>query len=155
MLPCRAFRRIGDNPMTYIKAEHGVRIEQKQMTGTFVVITAVLPYDWSPCHPLPHITCGPCYMTFTPVSLMFISVQSLSHVRLFATPWTAASQASLSITNSWSLFKLMSIESVMPTNHLLLCRPVFLLHSFFSSIRIFSKESVLCIRWPKYWSFKL
>ena len=104
MLPCRAFRRIGDNPMTYIKAEHGVRIEQKQMTGTFVVITAVLPYDWSPCHPLPHITCGPCYMTFTPVSLMFISVQSLSHVRLFVTPWTAACQAFLSITNSWGLF---------------------------------------------------
>ena len=82
MLPCRAFRRIGNNPMTYIKAEHGVRIEQKQMTSTVVVITAVLPYDWSPCHPLPHITCGPCCMSFTPVSLMFISVQSLSRVRL-------------------------------------------------------------------------
>ena len=81
------------------------------------------------------------------------SVQSLSHVRLFATPWTAARQASLSITNSWSLLKLMSIESVMPSNHLILCHPLLLLPSIFPSIRVFSNESVLCIRWPKYWSF--
>ena len=79
---------------------------------------------------------------------------SLSHVRLFATPWTAASQASLSITNSQSLPKLMSIESVMPSNHLILCRPL-LLRSVFPSIRVFSKESVLRIRWPKYWSFSI
>ena len=81
------------------------------------------------------------------------SVQSLSHVQLFATPWTAARQASLSITNSRSLFKLTFIESVMPSNHLILCRPLLLLPSIFPSIRVFSNESVLYIRWPKYWSF--
>ena len=81
------------------------------------------------------------------------SVQSLSRVRLFATPWTAACQASLSITNSRSLLKLMSIELVMPSNHLILCRPLLLLPSIFPSIRVFSSESVLCIRWPKYRSF--
>ena len=83
---------------------------------------------------------------------MFNSVQLLSHVPLFATPWTAARQASLSITNTRSLHKLMSIESVMPSNHLILCRPL-LLPSIPPSIRVFSNESVLCIRWPKYWSF--
>ena len=82
----------------------------------------------------------------------FSSVQSLSHVWFFAIPWTAALQASLSITNSWSLLKLMSIESVMPSNHLILCH-LLLLPSIFPSIRVFSNESVLCIRWPKYWSF--
>ena len=82
------------------------------------------------------------------------SVQSLSHVRLFATPWTAAHQASLSITNSWSLCKLMSIESVMPSNHRILCRPLLLPPSIFPSIRVFSNESVLHIRWPKDWSFR-
>ena len=81
------------------------------------------------------------------------SVQSLSHVRLFATPWTAARQASLSITNSRSLPKHMSIESVMPSNHLILCRPLLLLPSIFPRIKGFSDESVLHIRWPKYWSF--
>ena len=81
------------------------------------------------------------------------SGQSLSHVRLFVTAWTAAHQASLSITNSWSLLRLMSIESVMPSNHLILCRPLLLLPSIFPRIRIFSKESVLPIKWPKYWSF--
>ena len=81
------------------------------------------------------------------------SVQSLSRVRLFAIPWTAARQASLSITNSQSLPKLMSIKSVMPSNHLILCYPLLLLPSIFPSIRVFSNESVLCIRWPKYWSF--
>ena len=81
------------------------------------------------------------------------SDQSLSHVRLFATPWITAYQASLSFTNSRSLPKLMSIESVMPSNHLILCRPLFLLPSVFPSIRVFSSESVLLIRWPKYWSF--
>ena len=80
------------------------------------------------------------------------SVQSLSHVQLFAPPWTAARQASLSITSSRSLLKLMSIESVMPSNHLILCRPLLPL-SIFPSIRVFSNESVLCIRWSKYWSF--
>ena len=86
---------------------------------------------------------------------IFSSVQSLSHVRLFATPWTAAHQASLSITNSQSSPKLMSIESVMSSNHLILCHPLLLLPSIFPSIRVFSNESVLCIRGPKYWSLSL
>ena len=81
------------------------------------------------------------------------SVQSLSHVRLFVTPWTAARQASLSITNSRSPLKLMSIESVMPSNRFILCCPILLLPSIFPSIKFFSNESVLHIRWPKYWSF--
>ena len=82
-----------------------------------------------------------------------MSVQSLSHVRFFATPWTAARQASLSFTNSYSPLKLMSIESVMPSNHLILCRPLLLPPSVFPSIRVFSNESTLRMRWPKYWSF--
>ena len=84
---------------------------------------------------------------------MFGSVQSLSHVRLFATLWTAAHQASLSITNSRSLLKLISFESVMASNHLILCHPLLLLFSIFPRIRVFSNKSVLLIRWPKYWSF--
>ena len=87
------------------------------------------------------------------INLPHSSVQSLSHVWLFVTPWTAARQASLSITNSWSLLKLMSIESMIPYNHLILCRPLLLPPSIFPSIRVFSNESVLCIRWPKYWIF--
>ena len=83
----------------------------------------------------------------------FSSVQLLSCVGVFATPWTAACQASLPITNSWSLSKLMSIELVTPSNHLILCCPLLLLPSIFPSIRIFSNDSVLHIRWPKYWSF--
>ncbi|CAM9440310.1 unnamed protein product [Rangifer tarandus platyrhynchus] len=83
----------------------------------------------------------------------FRSVQSLSHVRLFATPWTTAHQASQSITNSRSLLQLMPIESVMPSNHLILCHPLLLLPSIFPSITVFSNESALRIRWPKYWSF--
>ena len=84
---------------------------------------------------------------------LFISVQLLSHVQLFETPWTAAHQASLSITNSWSLLKLMSIKSVTPSNHLILCCHLLLLPSISPSIRVFSDESVLHIKWPKYWSF--
>ena len=91
----------------------------------------------------------PFYGIFSSVS----SVQLLSRVQLFVTPWIAACRASLSITNSWSLPKLMSIESLMPSNHLILCCPVFLLPSTFPSIRVFSNESALHIRWPKYWSF--
>ena len=87
------------------------------------------------------------------LSVQFSSVQSLSCVWLFATLWTAARQPSLSINNSQSLPKLMSIELVMPSNHLILCHPLFLLPSIFSSIRVFSNESALCMRWPKYWSF--
>ena len=85
----------------------------------------------------------------------FSSVQSLSRVQLFATPWTAARQANLSITNSRSLLKLMSIESVMPSSHLILGRPLLLPPSIFPSIRVFSNESALHIRWPKEWSFSL
>ena len=85
--------------------------------------------------------------------LQFSSVQSLSCVQLFVTPWTAAHQVSLSITNSQSLLKFMSIKSVMPSNHLILCRPLFLLPTIFPSIRVFSNESAARIRWPKYWSF--
>ena len=85
--------------------------------------------------------------------VQFSSVQSLSRVQLLETPWTAAHQTSLSITNSWNLPKLMSIESVMPPHHLIFCHPLLLLPSIFPSIRVFSNESALHIRWPKYWSF--
>ena len=97
-------------------------------------------HDWVTKHTQAHV----CFLS---------SVQSLSCVRLFATPWTAARQASLSITNSQSLLKLMSIESVMPSSHLILCCPLLLPPSLFPSIRVFSDESVLCVRWPEYWSF--
>ena len=86
-------------------------------------------------------------------SISYSSVQLLSHVWLFGIPWTAARQASLSITNSWSLLKLMFIESVMPSNHPILCCSLLFLPSNLPSIRVFSSESVLQIRWPKYWSF--
>ena len=85
--------------------------------------------------------------------MILSSVQSLSHVWLFATPWTAARQASLSITNSWSLLKLKSIESVISSNHLILCHPLLLLPSIFPRVGVFSSKSALHIRWPKYWSF--
>ena len=85
-------------------------------------------------------------------SYQFSSVQLFSHIRLVVTPWTAACQASLSITNSWNLRKLKSIESVMPSNHIILCHPLLLLPSIFPSIRVFLNEPVLCIMWPKYWS---
>ena len=87
------------------------------------------------------------------LSVQFSSLQLLSRVRLFATPWIIAHQTSLSITNSWSSPKLMSIESVMPSSHLILCRPLLLLPPTPPSIRVFSNESALCLRWPKYWSF--
>ena len=90
---------------------------------------------------------GPSYVAV-------VVVQSLSHVQLFVTRWTVARQASLSFTISWSLLKLMSIESLMPSNHLILCRPLLLLPSIFPSIRVFFNELALCIRWPKYWSFR-
>ena len=98
----------------------------------------------------------PCFHVYwmkSPITFQFSSVQLLSHVWLFVTPWTAARQASLSITNSWSLLRLMSIQSVMLSNHLILCHPLLLLPSIFPSMRVFPNESVLWIRWPKYWSF--
>ena len=85
--------------------------------------------------------------------LLLLLLSRFSCVRLLATPWTAAHQASLSITSPWNLLKLKSNKSVMPSNHLILCRPLLLLPSILPSIRVFSNESVLCIRWPKYWSF--
>ena len=97
-----------------------------------------------------------CEEWFTPTCQRlrdFAVVQSLSRVQLFVTPWTAAHHASLSFTISWSLHKLMCIESVMPSNHFILCHPLLLPPSIFPSIRVFSNESVLCIRWSKYWSF--
>ena len=100
----------------------------------------------------PHIAWFYLYKTSRKVKVQFSSVQSLSRVRLFATPWIAACQASLSITNSWSLLRLMSIESVTTSSHLILCRPL-LLPPIPPSIRVFSNESTLRMRWPKYWSF--
>ena len=99
-------------------------------------------------HLLPH-----GWLMLSESRIQFSSVHLLSHFRLFETPWTAAGQASLSITNSRSLFKLMSIELVMPSNHLSLYHSLLILPSIFPSIKVFSNESVLCIRWPKYWSF--
>ena len=87
------------------------------------------------------------------ISIQFNSFQSLSRVRLFVTPWTAARQVSLSLINTQSLLKFMSIEPVMPSSQLIFCRPLLLLPSIFLSIRVFSNESVLCLRWPKYWNF--
>ena len=100
-----------------------------------------------------HFFCEPQNKDAQHVCHQFSSVQSLSRVRLFATPWITARQASLSITNSCSLLKPMSIESVMPSSHLILCRPLLLLPPIPSSIRVFSNESTLCMRWPKHWSF--
>ena len=86
--------------------------------------------------------------------VVVVAVQSLSHVQPFASPWTAARQPSLSFTVSWSLLKLMSIESVLSSSHLVLCHPLLFLTSIFPSIKIFSNESALCSRWPKYWNFR-
>ena len=109
------------------------------------------PRDWT--HVLRLMCLLHCRQILYQLSYQFSSVQSLSCVWLFATPWTVARQASLSITNSRSPSKLMSIELVMPSNHLILCCPLLLLPSIFPSIRVFSNESALHIRWPKYWSF--
>ena len=120
-----------------------------------------ISFPWDP-HCL-HLLHGGCswwqmlaiLLSAQPAAGVFTSVQRLSHVLLFATPWTAACQASLSITNSWNLLKLMSIELVMPSNHLILCHPLLLLHSIFPSIRVFSNDSFLHIRWSEYWSFSI
>ena len=113
-------------------------------------------FQWKKSHLfLPQLCCiwGSFLPTF--LSTLFTSVQPLSPVQLFVTPWTAACQTSLSITSSQGLLKLMSIESVMPSNHLMLCHPLLLLHSIFPSSKVFSNGSVLLIRWPKNWSFSL
>ena len=115
-----------------------------------------LPKLYTPVQPTPssrHRTSPvPQKSPYAP-PLHFSSVQLLSHIRLFATPWTSARQASLSITNSWSLLKLISIESVMQSNHLILCCPLLPPPSVFPRIRVFSNESALRIRWPNYWNF--
>ena len=107
--------------------------------------------DWTEL--LPRSKCLLISWLQSPSAVIFSSVQSLSRIQLFATPWTTARQASLSISNSWSSPKPMSIESVMPSNHLILCHPLLLLPSIFPSIKVFSDESALHIRWPKYWIF--
>ena len=122
-------------------------------------VLGILSWRYSPLSPFPlpdqqpHLPTWRCkHGPPDPLQEEGCSVQSLSHVRLFATPWTAACQASLSIANSQSLLKLMSIESVMPPNYLIFCCPLLLPPLNFPSIRVFSNESLLCIRWPKYWS---
>ena len=115
--------------------------------GGHVLLQGIFPTQRS--NPgLPH-----CRQILYHPSHQFSLVQSLSRVRLFVTPWATSRQASLSITNSQSLLRLMSIESVIPSNHLIFCRPLVLPPSIFPNIRVFSNESVFCIRWPKYWSF--
>jgi len=129
---------------------HGVRTLSSfvfMVEGTLPVSSTVAVTNIHPKHPWRMVP-----LSAHPLQhLLFVAVQSLSHVRLFAIPWTAARQAPLSFTISQSLVKLMSIELVMPSNHLILCCP--LLPSIFPSIRVFSNESVLRIRWAKYWSF--
>ena len=110
-------------------------------------------HDWATSLHFTNILAWEIPRTGESGGLQSSSVQSLSRVQLFATPWTTAHQASLSISNSWSLPKLMSIESVMPSNHLILCHPLLPLPSIFPNIRVFSNELDLRIRWPKYWSF--
>ena len=119
-----------------------------EIVGWFVCSFVLITGFGNCCHLNPTSVCFDKWIQM----YRFSSFHSLSHIWLFATPWTAARQASLSIINSRSLLKLMSIESVMPSNYLFLCC-LLLLPSFFPSIRVFSKESVLRIRWPKYWSF--
>ena len=120
-----------------------------EIVGWFVCSFVLITGFGNCCHLNPSSV---CFDKWTQM-YRFSSVQSLSHIWLFATPWTAARQASLSIINSRSLLKLMSIESVMPSNHVIFCYPLLLLPSIFPSIRVFSNESALRIRWPKYWNF--
>ena len=133
------------SPEIVVKMTTGAVIPSESLTGGGFPFT--LCFSWS------QYFLGYFWVTLVPLtSVQFSALQSLSCVWLFAIPWTAASQASLSITNSHSLLKLMSIELVMPSDNLIFCCPL-LLPSIFSSIRVFSSESVLSIRWPKYWSF--
>ena len=117
--------------------------------GYYYLETNLMYFSWI----LLYVFCRLVLINSILCILIISSVQSLSCVRLFATPWITACQASLSITISQSSFKLTSIESVMPSSHLILCRPLYLLPPIPLSIRVFSNESTLCMRWPKYWSF--
>ena len=120
--------------------------------SNFILLHVVLQFSWY--HILKRLfsIAYSCLLCQRFHSVQFSSVQSLSHVQFFATPWITARQASLSITNSRSLLKLMSIESVMPSSYLILCHPLLLLPPIPPSIRVFSNESTLCVKWPKYWS---
>ena len=136
-----------------VSAEHNCLLSEEGIARTAQSWCARVGKAADPAFP------NACHSSADSVSALLLahlsSIQSSSHAQLSVTPWTSACQASLFITNSWSLLKLMSIESVMPSNHLILCHPCLLLPSTFPSIRVFSNESVLCIRWPKYWSFSL
>ena len=135
---------VSPNPLCYWKMISGLVFSIKEHS-----LCKILPW-YHPCLGQGLLLC--CWQSGNS-NLTFSSVQSLSRVWLFATPWTAARQDSLSITNSRSSPKPMSIELVMPSNHLILCRPLLLLPSIFPSIKVFSNESALHIRWPNYWSF--
>ena len=151
-------RNVGFLPRWAWRGEHGteegysgvLRSHEVFLAGFWTCLEPfILPSSWF----LPFRTGMSVPMLVTSLCVQFSSVQSLSHVWLFATPWIAARQASLSITNSQSLLKLMSIETVMPSNHLILCCPLLLLPPIPPSIRVFFNESTLRMRWPKYWSF--
>ena len=142
-----SLKHIGIKPLSVYK-EHGSHLKLYNGRGMHLPLPLALEQEDLGSSPY-------CkgLLIYVPGLIQFSSVQLLSHVWLFAALWTAARQASLSITNFWSSLKLMSIESVMPSNNLIHCRPLLLPPSIFPSIRVFFKESVLCIRWPKDWSF--
>ena len=142
------------------------RVRHNWATNTFTFFFLLFSIEWIPGSKMTGYMFGVCFIYYETSSCLsnllchFIfpsaalsSIQSLSRVWLFVTPWTAACQASLSIINSQSLLKLISIESVMPSTHIILCCPLLCPPSIFPSIRVFSNESALCIRWPKYWRF--
>ena len=137
------------------KQENWKSIKLKQRWFPWLYIQSLLCKEWLSQAPIAfHISVPEiCMWALTNLSVQFSSVQSLSHVRLFTTSWITACQASLSITNSRSLLKFMPIDSVVPSSHLILCRPLLLLPPIPPSIRVFSNESTLRMRWPKYWSF--
>ena len=141
--------------MVWVKPSQAGRARMGEINSQKLSLSGFMVFDISVSATMFEVCCLILILNalFGLVQFPFSSVQSLSHVRLFVTPWTAAHQASMSITNSQSTLTLMSLESVMPSNHLILCYPLLLLPSIFPSIRVFSNESVLCIRWPKYWSF--
>ena len=134
---------VGKGPLHFLQLQYIYLVEIMLLVSCVLTALPTRYYsDW-----WDHTISKFKFLIWWEIAHQFSSVQSLSHVQLFATPWTAAHQASLSITNSWSLLKLMSIESVMPSNHLILCCPLHLPPSIFSSIRVFSNESALRIRW--------